>query len=475
MRTILKKLQSTILKRSLKHSFFIAAPLTFSHIIVSKYIINEDLFMLGYYIAILFVVLLWLLYTKLSDFEKIENFMHDMAFNREVKTPQLRLHFGMQNLNNAINTFSNVWQKNKFTLSQKVIEQKFIFDTIPNGIIILNDKLIIQKTNDAAHDFLGASIVNNHISNFIEDKNFLGMLHLCLHEKRGKRLEVSIETEIMRVFNVKIEPMHFSSSHELSILLVMDDITEIFKTEKSFSDFVTNASHEIRTPLAGIIGISETLLSNPGDNEAYQTFIPMVQVQANRIKQIIDDLLSLASIERQLKSRPSQIIDLSAVFDDIAKQCEWDLSQHQNNLKILISHSIPKIIGDYNQLIQVFYNLVSNAIKYGKDGSDITIDVTLVSSMPHKFGVPVDSDKYLAISVKDKGDGIEPKYLSRLTERFFRIDSSRSKKITGTGLGLSIVLQIINRHAGFLDIKSTVGEGSEFIVYLPVYKEVVNA
>jgi two-component system phosphate regulon sensor histidine kinase PhoR len=206
------------------------------------------------------------------------------------------------------------------------------------------------------------------------------------------------------------------------------------------------------------------------DKEAFDHFMPMISAQASRMKQLINDLLNLASVEKQLTVPPSDLIDIKELMAFVTKQLEWELSQNNITLKVDLSDNLKPIIGDRNQLVQVFYNLITNAIKYGKANTDIIIEASETEVPEHAASGIEEFHRMLMISFQDFGEGIEQEDIERLTERFFRVDKSRSKKIGGTGLGLSIVKQILIRHNGFLDIKSKAKEGSTFTVYLPIYE-----
>jgi two-component system phosphate regulon sensor histidine kinase PhoR len=230
-----------------------------------------------------------------------------------------------------------------------------------------------------------------------------------------------------------------------------------------FADFVANVSHEIKTPLAGIIGVVETI-EHAGDidQEALEEMLPILKSQSRRMSNLIQDLLSLAQIEKLQNTPPDDEVDLEVVLNIALQNLDWLVKQSGNQIIIKKQSPIHMIYGDQAQLVQVFENLITNAIKYGGESKKIYITYGHIT--------PKISKKYsrgLYFSVKDMGDGIPKKYLNRLTERFFRVDKSRSNKKGGTGLGLAIVKQILTRHEAVLDIKSGIGKGSTFTVIFP--------
>ncbi|WP_416909019.1 MAG: sensor histidine kinase [Polymorphobacter sp.] len=240
------------------------------------------------------------------------------------------------------------------------------------------------------------------------------------------------------------------------VLVVFEDITQARLTERMRVDFVANASHELRTPLATLSGFIETLLGPAAEDEpARRRFLSIMANEAGRMSRLIDDLLSLSRIELDKYVRPSMSLDLVSVFGDVGKTLAMRLDQDQRQLVLKISDGLPPVVGDRDQILQVLHNLVSNALKYGQTGTPITV----------RAGVENGAVK---IVVADVGEGIAPEHLPRLTERFYRVDSQRSRKMGGTGLGLAIVKHIVERHRGRLEIESRQGEGTEVSFTLPI-------
>lgn len=428
-----------------------------------------------YYSCTVFILIILVfasIYPFVRDVIELTRYFKNLLYRREVKMPIFASFAAASQLPEVLMLLKKSWEETNEELSKKVLESKVLFNTIPNIILLLNTNLVITSANDAAHNTLGTSLIGQDLEQLLKDKNLIGAVRLVMHDKIGKQIEISLNDIMPRFYRVKIEIFGVNPYSALqNILLVFDDITETKRAETTFIDFVANASHEIRTPITSIIGISETLL-NAGydDKEAFDNFMPMIYAQASRMKQLINDLLSLASIEKQLTSPPSDLIDIKEVIAFVIKQLEWELSQNKITLKADLSDNLCPICGDRNQLVQVFYNLITNAIKYGKTNTEIIIEAEETEIPHHRDSGMEEFHRMLMISIRDFGEGIAHEDIERLTERFFRVDKSRSKKIGGTGLGLSIVKQILIRHNGFLDIKSKVREGSTFTVYLPIYE-----
>jgi two-component system phosphate regulon sensor histidine kinase PhoR len=245
------------------------------------------------------------------------------------------------------------------------------------------------------------------------------------------------------------------------VLVLFDDITQARLTERMRVDFVANASHELRTPLATLSGFIETLQGPAaGDEPARERFLDIMALEAGRMSRLIDDLLSLSRIELDKHVRPVTQLDLAGVVADVRKTLAMRLEADERQLVVDDMSSLPPVIADRDQVLQVLHNLVSNALKYGRTGTPITVSAVAESA---GSGTPA----LVRLTVADIGDGIGAEHLPRLTERFYRVDSQRSRKMGGTGLGLAIVKHIVERHRGRLDIASVQGEGTTVSFTLP--------
>jgi two-component system phosphate regulon sensor histidine kinase PhoR len=255
--------------------------------------------------------------------------------------------------------------------------------------------------------------------------------------------------------------LHAVDAGEGRVLVLFEDITQARLTERMRVDFVANASHELRTPLATLSGFIETLQGPAAEDEpARERFLDIMALEAGRMSRLIDDLLSLSRIELDKHVRPVTQLDLAGVVADVRKTLAMRLEADERQLVVGDMAGLPPVIGDRDQLLQVLHNLVSNALKYGRTGTPISIGAV---AEPAAAGTPAQ----VRLTVTDIGDGIGPEHLPRLTERFYRVDSQRSRKMGGTGLGLAIVKHIVERHRGRLDIASVQGEGTTVSFTLP--------
>ncbi|WP_150290842.1 ATP-binding protein [Sphingobium estronivorans] len=240
-------------------------------------------------------------------------------------------------------------------------------------------------------------------------------------------------------------------------LVHLADHSGAHAAEKMRVDFVANASHELRTPLAGILGFIETL-ADPDlgrDVETRQRFLSIMDGEARRMQRLIDDLISLSRIEAEKYRVPDCAVDLSGLVAEVVGVFRSSHGERGREVEMGIAADLPSVQGDRAQLSQLLHNLIGNSVKYGRAGTPIR--VTLMDG----------PNGMVRLGVADEGEGIGPDHLPRLTERFYRVDSGRSRAVGGTGLGLAIVKHIVERHRGRLDIASVLGKGTTISILLP--------
>jgi two-component system phosphate regulon sensor histidine kinase PhoR len=235
------------------------------------------------------------------------------------------------------------------------------------------------------------------------------------------------------------------------------DQTGSYAAERMRVDFVANASHELRTPLASILGFAETLSEEAGEDPVMrQRFLKVMADEARRMQRLVEDLISLSRIEAEKYRLPDQSVDLGDLVSEVWSEINDTHDPRAADIVCNLAEGVPPVNGDRAQLSQVLHNLIGNAMKYGRAASPVTVKLW------H------DSANMVRLSVADEGEGIAPEHIPRLTERFYRVDSGRSRALGGTGLGLAIVKHIVERHRGRLDIASQTGRGTVVTMLLPV-------
>ena len=241
-------------------------------------------------------------------------------------------------------------------------------------------------------------------------------------------------------------------------LVRLSDRSILRAAERMRTDFVANASHELRTPLATIIGYAETLGEEGPVNDGMRAkFGATIEAEARRMLRIVEDLMSLSRIEADRYRIPGEDVDMGEVARIAIEHSAIHADRRGCRIEAQIAERIPVLKGDFGQLLQLADNLIGNAIRYGCNEKCAAITVKVAG----------DSNRIL-FSVKDGGDGISTEHLPRLTERFYRVDSARSRESGGTGLGLAIVKHIVERHRGEMRIDSAPGQGTEVSISLPI-------
>ncbi len=323
-------------------------------------------------------------------------------------------------------------------------------------VMVLSEDASVLFQNRAAEKAFGEVMLGSHISARLRSPGVLDMVRETIATNAPNQIEHSERLPSERVYIVRSAPVEFKDDggrNERYYILSFRDISEIRRIDRMRSDFVANASHELRTPLASLRGFIETI-QGPAKNDpkAQARFLGIMFDQTTRMSRLVDDLLSLSRLELKSHIAPDEKVDLVPLLGHVrdslvplAKDVGVSINLHLPDGKV-------EVLGDRDELVQVFENLMENACKYGQEGE--VVDVWLKNGS----GQPVE------VSVVDKGPGIPAEHVPRLTERFYRvsIEDSRSKK--GTGLGLAIVKHILTRHRARLVVKSEVGKGTEFTV-----------
>lgn len=246
------------------------------------------------------------------------------------------------------------------------------------------------------------------------------------------------------------------------VVLSFEDQTLAQEAGQMRRDFVANVSHELRTPLTALLGFIETLGGAARDDPAARDrFLEIMAHEATRMTRLVDDLLSLSRVEEEERVRPTEEVDLAAILRSVIKGLEPQITAAAVSVELSLAKDSALVPGDAGQLSQVFSNLVENALKYGAAGGQITLTMSAVSQDARLRGPAC------AVHIADQGEGIADHHIARLTERFYRVDTHRSREVGGTGLGLAIVKHIINRHRGRMSITSAPGQGTTVSVFLP--------
>lgn len=338
-----------------------------------------------------------------------------------------------------------------------------MLDALPIPAIFIGRDYRIRRSNERAQKLLNMRFDGRHYVTVLRQPSLLNQIEKTLAEGTAGQVSFTL-TEAGRevVYEVYLESVDGGSDAENGVLLSFMDVKPFEEAGQMRSDFVANVSHELRTPLTALTGFIETLRGPARDDaEARDRFLEIMEAEGKRMNRLVADLLSLSRVEDMARIRPTESIDINAVLHSVRNALSQTAEARGVTITIETDLEPPIMVaGDLDQLAQVFTNLIENAIKYGRQDGLVTVLITRLPMLPAFKGPGI------CVSVQDDGPGIAYHHLSRLTERFYRVDNHRSRELGGTGLGLAIVKHIINRHRGRLRIESDEGQGSTFSVLL---------
>jgi two-component system, OmpR family, phosphate regulon sensor histidine kinase PhoR len=323
-------------------------------------------------------------------------------------------------------------------------------DALPDAAILLNRQRRVLKINAPCIATLGRIPVGANIEHYLRQPLALEALDEAQGTAQAAERDITLLAPEERRFQLRV--IGFSTQ----TLITLRDMSRAHLTDQMRVDFVANASHELRTPLATLIGFIETLQTGAAENvSTRERFLHIMSGEAQRMVRLIDDLLSLSRIELDKYIRPTAALALKPLIEEVRNSLLMRLQEDERTLAVHVDSALPDVIADRDQISQVLHNLLSNAIKYGRTGSTITLEAQRLDAGT------------VELCVRDEGDGIAQEHLPRLTERFYRADTARSRQMGGTGLGLAIVKHIVERHRGTLRIDSQPGTGTSVRFTLP--------
>ncbi len=337
------------------------------------------------------------------------------------------------------------------------------FDALDEAVLLVDAERAIVHANLLATQLFGEGLTGQPLVRVIRHPDALRLLGDVLGGAARAQAQLHLQVPLRTAYQLTVLPLVARQAGEPAAILSFKDVSPLLEAAQMRSDFVANVSHELRSPLTTLSGLIETLLGAASDDpEAQHRFLSIMQREAARMDRLIDDLLSLSRVEAEEKVRPAQAVDMIELVRSVmsAMAARDDFSGRELNFQTELAEL--QVAGDPDQLIQALQNLIENAAKYSPHSSPVTVSAEL-RERALGFRTPV-----LIISVADRGDGIAPEHIPRLQERFYRVDSGRSRLKGGTGLGLAIVKHIMQRHRGRLVIRSEVGVGTDASLLLPI-------
>ena len=257
--------------------------------------------------------------------------------------------------------------------------------------------------------------------------------------------------------NILFAPFQDENDRPAGVITVIQDITEHVKLDNMRKEFVADVSHELKTPITSIMGYADTLLEGEYDDETRVKFLNVISTEARRMAKLVTDLLTLSRYDNKKVATEITSFDLGDLVKKCQEKLKFEIEKKGHNVECFVTASVPPVVADKYGIERVVLNILSNAIKYTPDNGNIKVYVGFVYN-----------DAY--IKVIDNGIGIPESDLTRIFERFYRVDKARSRELGGTGLGLSIAKEILDKNKGSIDIKSKVGKGTEVVIRLPTKK-----
>jgi two-component system phosphate regulon sensor histidine kinase PhoR len=361
----------------------------------------------------------------------------------------------------ALNQMAGQLEDRLNTIVRQKNELAAVFSSMAEGVIAVDmDEKIVSINRAAARIFenLPENLLNRSIPEVIRNPDLQRFINKALSSKENLEEDITLYQGGERTLYVHNTPLEDPDGQRSGILVVLNDVTHLRKLENMRKDFAANVSHEIKTPLTAIKGFVETLRTEEGaDSQETERFLAIIETHVNRLTTIIEDLMKLSKIEQQDEDSEIHLEEISvkSVILSAVQACR----DKADAKEILIDLVCPEEIYfqlDSRLMTQALVNLLDNAINHSNKKSDVQISAIL-------------KDKELRISVQDHGIGIPKEHVSRLFERFYRVDKARSRELGGTGLGLAIVKHIAHAHGGRVSVESTPGKGSTFSLHLPGY------
>ena len=328
-----------------------------------------------------------------------------------------------------------------------------LLEQLDEGVIIVSANYNVLYGNKTAIDYFGDKLLDVPIYNLIRNSEVIDAIN--------DSAEINISFPYTSSDGIYKLQLSYNHKPGKPGILIISNQTEEENFDSIRRDLIANVSHELRSPLTSISGFIETLQNEKLSQKQYSKFLDIMSEEANRMDRIISDLLSLSKIEINEFIEPQTKINLMEPI--LLAKNALELRANELGKEIIIEQKFdiaPMIKADADQIIEVFHNLIDNAIKYSIENSTIKIILEVIDDI---------NPKQMSVTVENIGTGIGEEHLPRLTERFYRVDKARSRNIGGTGLGLAIVKHILLRHSADLEVSSQVNGKTRFTVLFPIY------
>lgn len=333
-----------------------------------------------------------------------------------------------------------------------------ILSSMREGVIVFDKNENILLFNSSLYQMLelrSEKYIGKPFWEIISNNEINSILKQTLKKEDSLSAQVSLLYPEARIIHIQTAPINDDQGRLLGIVGVFHDITNLKKLEKARSEFIANVSHELKTPITSIIGFVETLRDGAVDDlKKRDEFLNIIHSQSQRLIDLLNDILSLSRIEFREIKMDIQPVSIKEILDNTQALYKNKIESKKQSLRVHIPSKLPSVLTDPEMIAQAFSNLIDNAIKFTPERGKIMVKAQ-------------ETDDFIRTDVTDTGIGMAEKHLSRIFERFYRVDKARSREMGGTGLGLAIVKHIVQANKGRITVESQPGKGSTFSVFLP--------
>lgn len=407
--------------------------------------------------------LAWILFKRIIiPLEEMATVAQDMARGNLDQEIRIYAQDEIGDLARSINYMARQLKNNIEDITAEKDRMQTILSSMADGVIAIDNwgrVILINPVVEEIFRITPAASRGKNILRVIRNNELERVLNQALETGKSIKKQINILTPEPRVFRVHVTPLRNTGTDRGGVVALLRDITERKMVEEMRSEFVANVSHELRTPLTSIGGFTETLLDGAlEDPGVARKFLEIINNETERLSRLIDELLNLSRIEDR-KSLPNrQPLDLHGLVKGVVAILQPRAAEKNLTIKTDMPDNLPVVQGDPDMISQVLINLIDNAVSYTPPGGEVRINAGI-------------EENELKVDIHDNGIGIPPESLSRVFERFYRVDKARSREQGGTGLGLSIVKHIIDAHDGSVQVESKVGHGSTFSFLLPLTEQ----
>lgn len=365
----------------------------------------------------------------------------------------------IEELSQSLHDMAATLKRNFYEITENNSRLEAVFRAVPGGIVAVDNDMHVLMANPAARGMFAMSAApeGRHFLEVTQHTQLESVIREAAKSQGVVEREMTVvrglEDITLQVFAVCV----FSEGYAYGVILLVQDITRLRKLETLRSDFAANVSHELKTPLTVIRGFTDTLKDSAISRDDADRFIDIISIESERLSRLIDDILLLSDIENS-SFVPASVADLRDGVNEALALLESKAKGKQIELAVSMDSKAVMAAAEKDRVKQMAINLIDNAIKYTPSGGRVSVSVTK-------------EDGFGLLRVEDTGIGIPPGNISRLFERFYRVDKSRSRALGGTGLGLAIVKHIVKLFGGHITVSSEVGKGSVFTVSLPLDRD----